>query len=119
MKIACSIIILLCGGLSLSAQKVFDFNKECQFAYNEILQLRLESGQRLINIEKHKHPDNLIPQLLENYIDFFTLFFNEDPNEYAKRSGNRDKRLAALGKGPGSSPYYLFSASIIHFQWAV
>jgi len=35
-----------------------------------------------LNAEKTLHPDNLIPYFLENYIDFFILFFNEDPVEY-------------------------------------
>jgi tetratricopeptide (TPR) repeat protein len=119
MKRIYSILFLVCIFNSLQAQKVFDFNKECQQAYQEILKLRLQSGQQLIDLEKKKHPDNLIPHLLENYIDFFTLFFNEDPAEYTKRVPNRDKRLSILSDGPGNSPYYLFSSATVHFQWAV
>lgn len=99
-------------------QKVFDFNTSCRNAYKEIIQLRLDSGQRILNQEKLHHPDNLVPYFLENYIDFFTLFFNEDPEEYKKRIGNRDKRLALLGKGPDTSPFFLYAKSVIHFQWA-
>ncbi|RYY12277.1 MAG: hypothetical protein EOO04_33830, partial [Chitinophagaceae bacterium] len=56
---------------------------------------------------------------LENYIDFFNLFFNEDPAAYAKLSPMREKRLALLKKGPVSSPWYRFSSGVVHFQWAV
>ena len=119
MKLIYSVLFLICSFNSFSAEKIFDFNKECQFAYQEILKLKLQSGQQLIDLEKKKHPDNLIPLLLENYIDFFILFFNEDPAEYSKRVRNRDKRLSLLGDGPENSPYYLFSAATIHFQWAV
>ncbi|RYX83794.1 hypothetical protein EON73_03705, partial [bacterium] len=58
----------------------------------------------------------LVPNKLQN---FFILFFNEDPAEYKKRVGNREKRLDLLEDGPENSPYYLFSTAVVHFQWAV
>jgi hypothetical protein len=101
-----------------SAQKHFDFNANCQTAYREIIQLKLESGGRMLDAEKKKDPDNLIPVFLENYIDFFTLFFNEDPAVYKARINNLEKRLRLMGEGPESSPFSLFTRSILHFQRA-
>jgi tetratricopeptide (TPR) repeat protein len=111
---AVSIFVL---GNPASAQ-VFDFNAKCQQAYREIIQLKISNGQLLLDQEKKSHPDNLIPYFLENYIDFLVLFFNEDPDEYSKRIGNLDKRLALMNKGSEKSPYFLFTKSVIHFQWA-
>lgn len=102
----------------LVAQKVFDFNDRCRQAYHEIIRLKLNAGQQLLNAEKTQNPNNLIPCFLENYIDFFTLFFNEDPAEYKKRLPNREKRLDLLAEGPSGSPFQLFTRSVIHFQWA-
>jgi hypothetical protein len=98
--------------------EVFDFNTRCQQAYKEISQLKLKNGQILIDEEKRKNPGNLIPFFLENYIDFFTLFFNEDPDDYKKLIRNLDKRLALMNRGPANSPYLLFTKAVIHFQWA-
>jgi hypothetical protein len=78
----------------------------------------LNNGRLLLDQEKKIHPDNLIPYFLENYIDFFVLFFNEDPDEYKKRIPNLDKRLELMNSGPEDSPYFLFTKSVIHFQWA-
>ena len=114
--VVCLLTCLL--SFSASAQKVFDFNGECREAYKAIMQLKLDAGQQLINAEKQRHPDNLIPYLLENYIDFFILFFNEDPAEYTKRYPNKDARLALFDEGPETSPFYLYSKSVLHFQWA-
>ena len=100
------------------AEKVFDFNQRCRQAYHEIIQLKLNAGQQLLNAEKAQQPDNLIPYFLENYIDFFTLFFNEDPEEYKKRLPNRETRLGKMEEGPKNSPFLLFTRSVIHFQWA-
>jgi len=99
-------------------QKHFDFNADCQQAYREIVQLKLETGQRILDAEKRRDPANLVPAFLENYIDFFVLFFNEDPAEYLSRKGNEDKRIEEMSEGPESSPLYLFTKSVIHFQWA-
>lgn len=113
------ILLLLAGSvMRVQAQKEFDFNPSCRQAYREIIQLKLASGQQLLDAEKQAHPDNLVPYFLENYIDFFILFFNEDPSEYRKREGNLSKRLEKMSEGPKTSPLYLFTKGIIHFQWA-
>jgi len=100
------------------AGKTFDFNNNCQQAYKEIISLKLKSGQEILDNEKKINPDNLIPDFLENYIDFFVLFFNQDPAEYKLRKENAERRLQLMKTGPASSPFYLFTRSVIHFQWA-
>jgi hypothetical protein len=112
-----SLLFCLCT-FNSRAQKVFDFNNECRTAYKEILSLKLQSGQKMLDAEKQKHPNNLVPFLLENYIDFFVLFFNEDPKEYEKRFPNRDQRLQIFDQGPADSPFFLYSKAVVHFQWA-
>jgi len=109
---------LLLSGLRGTAQKVFDFNATCREAYKEIIQLKLQRGQELLQQEKAANPDNLVPVFLENYIDFFNLFFNEDPAEYSRRIKNLDARLDQLNDGPATSPFYLYCKAVIHFQWA-
>lgn len=110
--------LLLSIYASASGQKAFEFNERCKQAYSAITQFRFEKGQVLLNQEKQLNPNNLIPVFLENYIDFFVLFFNEDPSEYKKRLPNLAGRLDILSKGDQSSPFYLFTKSIVHFQWA-
>src|SRR5215475_11424808 len=113
-----AVLLVLLYVVPARAQKVFDFNDRCKQAYHEIIQLKLNNGQQLLNTEKAQHPNNLIPYFLENYIDFFTLFFNEDPAEYEKRLPNRETRLNLLSEGPEGSPFLLFAKSVVHFQWA-
>ncbi|MHA4812636.1 tetratricopeptide repeat protein [Flavitalea flava] len=100
------------------AQKHYDFNAPCQQAYREIVQLRLDAGRKILDSEKKRDPDNLIPFFLDNYIDFFILFFNEDPAEYESRKNKLDERLEQMDDGPQTSPFHLFTKSVIHFQWA-
>jgi hypothetical protein len=104
---------------AIARQKVYDFNPRCQQAYDAIMQLRVDAGTALLEAEKSEHPDNLIPYFLENYIDFFNLFFNEDPATYAQRKGLREQRLDMMAEGPQNSPYYLYTQAAIRFQWAM
>jgi tetratricopeptide (TPR) repeat protein len=96
----------------------FDFNADCRKAYDEIIKLKLSTGKQILDEEKKAHPDNLIPYFLDNYIDFFTLFFNEDPREFQHRKPLLEQRLALMKKGDPGSPYFLFTRSAIYFQWA-
>ncbi|MEO6963920.1 MAG: tetratricopeptide repeat protein [Puia sp.] len=100
------------------AQYHYDFNPACRKAYAEIIHLRLGRGKVLIEAEKKTHPQNLIPYFLDNYIDFFTLFFNEDPGEYENRKPGQERRLNLMKKGDPGSPFFLYTRSVIYFQWA-
>jgi hypothetical protein len=102
----------------IAGEKFFDFNSACQKAYHEIISLRLENGSSIIDAEKKNNPDNLIPYLLDNYLDFFVLYFTEDPAEFRRRRPNEDLRIRKINEAADNTPYYLFSKAIIHFQWA-
>ncbi len=96
----------------------FDFNPECQKAYNEILKLRFDNGYEILQNEKNKHPENLIPYFVENYIDFITIFVNENDEEFGVLKSNKEERLKRIKQGPKESPYYLYSQAEVHLQWA-
>ena len=113
----CFILLMGCVPFAC-AQSRFDFNSACQKAYAEIIQLKLVSGKAMIESEKKADPGNLIPYFLENYIDFFTLFFNEDPQEYQRRKPGLERRLNLMKAGDSNSPFALFTRSVIYFQWA-
>ncbi len=99
-------------------QKHFDFNPGCREAYRAIVQLRLDEGSQMLAAERKRDPDNLIPEFLSNYIDFFQLFFNEDAADYAAVKVRLERRLERMAEGPEASPFSLFTRTVIHFQWA-
>jgi len=103
---------------SVSAQKVFDFNRTCQLAYNNILELKLVQGQQLLDKAKQQNPNNLIPVYLESYIDFLVLFFNEDALVYQQRKSAISSRIDLLHEGPISSPFYRYCLAQAHFHKA-
>ncbi len=55
---------------------------------------------------------------IENYIDFFTIFINEDIREFKQLEKNKKLRLEKINQGDKESPYYLFAKAEINLQWA-
>lgn len=116
-----SILLVFCF-LFLSAvgyaEKVFDYNATCQQAYQEITKLRVEPGMALLAKAKKQNPDNLIPIMLEDYAEFFQLFFNEDPKDFEKMMPHFQDRLNKIAEGPANSPYYNFCLTTIRIHRA-
>ncbi|MEO7312343.1 MAG: tetratricopeptide repeat protein [Chitinophagaceae bacterium] len=117
MKYPLLVAVLFCS-TTLNAEKYYDFNAACRQAYSEIISLRIANGQQLLADEKKAHPDNLIPYFLDNYADFFPLFFNEDIKEFDKKQPLKEARLAAMKIGPKDSPWCLFTQAVLQLQWA-
>lgn len=117
-KLILSLLLYLILFNTARAGKVYDFNATCQQAYKEITSLRLASGQKLVAQARAENPDNLIPDLLDSYADFFVLFFNEDPAELKIREPHFDTYLEKLDDGPDSSPFYNYSRAIVYIQKA-
>jgi hypothetical protein len=104
---------------NIFAQKTFDFNQNLRQAYQKVLCLRLAEARTILKAEKNTNPDNLIIDYIENYIDFFTVFLNEDPDEFRRLEMYKDIRLARITAGTKSSPYYNYTRAEIRLQWAV
>ncbi|HRI27313.1 MAG TPA: hypothetical protein PK239_09040 [Chitinophagales bacterium] len=115
--------VLLCCllvALSGAASPQFNWNSNCQNAYQRIMSLQLNEGRKLLAQEKKIHPDNRLCLLLENYADALTIFINEEPDEFARLETNKDKRLSAIEQAPNkNSPYYLYAQAEINIQWAL
>ena len=101
-----------------SAEKVFDFSATCQQAYQQISSLKINNGIQLVQQARKENPDNLIPEILDSYIDFYVLFLNEDKAEYDKRIGHFDERLEKLSDGPENSPFYNYCKTVIYMHKA-
>jgi len=111
---------ILCLSVLASAQGRFDYSDELQSIYKDILDLKLEKATADLAALKITDPNNLSHLHIENYIDFFTVFINEDEKEFKRLEKNRRKRIKYIQKnGDKTSPYYLFSQAEINLQWAL
>lgn len=92
--------------------------KDLESAYDAISKLKISHGQQKINQIKLNDRDNAMVYYIENYIDFFVLFIQEDATLYKKLLKNKDLRLQKIKASDPQSPYYLFSQAEIILQWA-
>jgi tetratricopeptide (TPR) repeat protein len=112
-------LILLHLSLPSWGNAHFDFSHQAGDVYNHILHLRFNDAKTGISEIKIDDPENMVVHLLENYIDFFSLFINEDPEQYNKLKDNKKKRLSALKKLDKTSPWSNYCQSEILLQWAL
>ena len=120
MKKAGFVAVFLLFFIVLNAKtNNFEFTKMHQDAYELIISLRFEEGKKLIKQIKLEQPDDVLVYHIENYIDFLSIFINENKAEFKSKEKNKDFRLAQLKKGDSKSPYYLFSQAELLLQWAL
>ncbi len=99
-------------------QGYFEPNESIAHAYKLVTTLQLDSARVKIDEIKKNEPDNLLVYHIENYIDFFTIFINEDKKEFKRLEKNKQIRLDKINEGDKESPYYLFTKAEINLQWA-
>ena len=93
-------------------------NNDIEQAYKDISELKMVSGLQKIDHIKKTDPNNAMVYYIENYVDFFTLFIQEDEALYKKLLNNKDIRLKKIKSSNPESPYYLFCQAEIILQWA-
>ena len=92
------------------------FNQNCREAYEHILCLRFGKAWEKIDAEKNIHPDNTLPHLLENTVNFLSYMISEEEQHFAILIDKRDDRLQRLASGDHTSPWFLYSQAEIYFQ---
>lgn len=100
-------------------QGVFEVTDDIRKAYEAVSSLRFDDAQSTIDHIKATDPNNVLVYHIENYIDFYTIFINENKDEFNKLKKNKGHRLEMIRKGDKSSPYYRFSQAEIILQWMV
>ncbi len=113
------VMFFLINALTLRAEGIFEFSPNVESAYQLSLSLRLDEARTQLTYEKSHNPDNLLPLLIEDYIDFFTIFINEDKAEFDRLEYNKERRLKRIRAGNSNSPYYLYTQAEITLHWAL
>ncbi len=115
-----TILIIIACGLVVKANHIaFEFTPLHQEAYDYITSLRFEEGEKVVEKIKITQPSNKLVYLIEDYLDFLTIFINEEKEEFKEREKNKDLRLNAIKEGDKNDPYYLFAQAEIHLHWAL
>ena len=103
---------------ALPAFSQFDYTDDCKEAYNLIIDLRFDSAQKYIEKVKKENPENLVPLVLENYIDFLSIVLSEDEKLFEELRAQKKIRINQWEDGPDDSPYYRMGIAQMNMQWA-
>lgn len=117
MKRLTIFLVLLC--VSFAAQASFAFNDNCKQAYAEMMCLRFVKAGTRMQSEKALNPDNQVPYIIENYIDFLKVLIGEEEKDFVYLKSKKEYRLQKLAKGAKNSPWCLYSQSLIYLQSGV
>ena len=106
--------------LSLQAQNAhFSWSTEARTCLTTIYNLEFEKARvQLADMEKTA-PNNLVRVLLEDYVDFFYLMIEEDPDYLDERIKLKSTRIEALNALPESNPYRTFAQAEIRLHWSL
>jgi len=113
------ILLLLLPFGEVSAAKYFDFSNAAKDTYRKITSLRLVEARAALDAMQRSEPDNLMAIYLENYLDFFTIFINDNKAEYQRLAKNMEPRLEKIARGPSNSAWLLYTQAEIRLQWAI
>jgi len=110
---------LFIPNIIISQGNIFEISKGIKYAYSTINELKLDRAQHIIDSLKKVEPQNMLVYHIENYIDFYRIFINEDYNEFVELEKNKKYRLKKISSGDKNSPYYRFSKAEIELMWAL
>ena len=113
------LIFLGCKDFASAATYIFDYNANCNEAYQRFMSLQLDEGRSFIRKEIIANPYNLMSVYIADYEDCLLLLFNGDSKDYKQRYKNFDERLNILEKGDRNSPWYRLCKAGTYFHWAL
>ena len=104
---------------TLSGQPHFTMTEDLAEAYEFASTLRIEKASAKLDEIRVSDPENLLIYHIENYLDFFEIFINEEKERFEILKKNKDKRLKKIKTGNPNDPYFRFSQAEINLQWAL
>ena len=96
-------------GIQQAAKANFVFNSNSIAAYQALFDLRFNDARKYIRDEKINNPQNGIPVLLENYLDYLFLLTSENTIEFEKFKDRKSDRIDAIKKND-KNHYNIFYA---------
>ena len=112
-------LLLFVAHTPVFAKYYFDYSPKAKQAYASIMSLRFNDAQVLLKEMKASEPNNGIVLHLEDYMDFFKIYINEDFNEFKRLEPAKEKRIEQIAQGDSKSPYFLFLQADIRLHWAL
>jgi len=93
-------------------------NATCKKAYRAILNLDSQKSKTYLDIEKKTNPDNLLPFILENYIDLSNAAISGSTNDWQNLKLTSDARILMLSAAK-ENPFKLYFSTELKMHKAI
>jgi len=113
------LLIFCFSSFLASAESHFTWTPNLKNAYKKVLALRFKEANSLLAQERINDSENLMVYHVENYIDFFRVYINEEKSEFDRLEANKNRRLDKIEEGDENSPYYLYLQATTRLHWAM
>lgn len=110
------VILFVLLSSSFATRASFTFNENCKQAYSEVMCLRFRLAEARMQSERKLCPDNQVPVIIGNYIDFLKVLIGEEEKDFLHLINNKDKQLQKLAQNGKTSPWNLYSQALIYLQ---
>jgi tetratricopeptide (TPR) repeat protein len=117
-KIFITNIIFFLLTVTALGQKV-ELTERCKEAYSQIIKLKLDTAQKILDEERNTGHGNLYVDYLENYIDFLNLFITENKSLYDHITYKKSERIDKLNNLPDSDTLRDYLIANVRLQWAM
>ncbi len=116
-KLLTVLFAIICLDINTQSQTVI-INDNCKAAYTNILSLKFDDAQKIIDNEKNKNPENVFVAYLENYIDFLKVTISENEELFDQLEPRVVDRIDIIGELSDTSIYKKYLIGNINLQWA-
>ena len=97
----------------------FELTPAVREAYEKVTSLRFAEARTQLDQLHRNEPGNLLPLLVENYLDVLTVLADNDEATYRRLSKNISARLDRIEQGEPRSPWRMYCLGEIRLQWAI
>ena len=98
----------------------YSWSLHARMAYQKVMQLRFGEARAQLSLLRAEEPDNLMALLVEDYLDFFTIYIGEDAELFERLQANKKRRLSELRqRGNPDSPWHAYLQADILLHWAL
>ncbi len=98
----------------------YAWTSRARMAYDKLMQLRFGEARAQIRLLREEEPENLMYVLIEDYLDFFTIYIGEEEEVFRRLQPNKKRRLSLLRQqGDASSPWHDYLQADILLHWAL
>lgn len=113
------LFLLLLPGLAchVAAAKL-EFTQLSAEAYDKALRMDSLATMKLLEREKLTNPENLMPVVIANYLEFLNAFVDEQFDAHQRLQQNKEKRIALLGQVEENNPLKKWALASIYLQSA-